>query len=140
MLESMGKALGIDYGSKRIGIALSDEDRKFAFPKEIVANGSDVVNKVTVLVREEGVTDIVVGESIDFAGNDNPIMEQAREFVGLLEQAAGARVIFEPEILTSAQARRQFQTKEKTRKPQTRETVDASAAALILQTYLDKQA
>ena len=137
--KDMGKILGIDYGAKRIGVALSNEEKTIAFPEQVIPNTPRAIPRIADLIDEQGVSEVIMGESVDFSGTPNPIMRSGIAFAQALEEQTGITVVFERETYTSAQAHRQFELKEKTRKPLKRERVDASAAALILQSYLDKQ-
>lgn len=123
--------LGIDFGSKRVGIALSDEEGTLAFPYSVLKNDKALLSEVERIVKEQKVKLIVMGESKDFKGDDNPIAKQIAEFKRVLEKTTRKKVEYEPEFLTSVQAAR-FQGKV--------EKLDASAAAIILQSYLDRQA
>ena len=131
--------LGIDYGSRRVGLALSDEGGMMGFPKEIMINTPRLVEEVAALIVKEGVGAVVVGESKDFSGAENIIAKDARALGDALHERAGIPVFYESETLTSAEARRTQDTVEKTRAPRTRAPVDASAAALILTSFLSKQ-
>lgn len=121
--------LGIDFGEKRVGIALSDEEGKFAFPQAVLVNNSDLLKNISSLCIKNNVETVVMGESRDYHGQINEIMWKIDGFRKQLE-ALGMKVIFEPEFLTSVQASQI--TGENA-------MLDASAAALILQSYLDKQ-
>ncbi len=125
------KYLGIDFGSKRVGIAMSDDDGKMAFPKTVLANDKNLIESIKKICIEEKIGAIVLGESKDFDMKDNMIMEEIRKFKTEIESETFLEVIFEPEFLTSAEAER-LQGKTK--------LLDASAAALILKSYLDKRA
>ncbi len=129
--------LGIDYGSKKVGLALSDEGGNMGFPHSILSNTPKLAEEVLALIKKERVEAVVVGESKDFMGNDNPIAADARLFSASI-QASGIPVFFESETFTSAEARRMHVPAEKTRKPMNTDAVDASAAALILTSYLSK--
>jgi putative Holliday junction resolvase len=131
--------LGIDYGSVRVGTAYVSADRRFAFPYQVFANDAQLLTKIVELIQTEQVATVVIGDSRDFAGKENEIMSRAKAFGDALKKKTGCEVVYENETLTSAQARRAHEQKEKTRKPQGNEVVDAGAAALILQAYLDKQ-
>ena len=124
----MSRIIGIDFGSKRIGVAMSSEDRKFAMPLLVVKNSKEVLGEIVKICKENGVKEVVMGESRDFKGKPNKINEEILGFKIRLE-AKGLVVILEPEFLTSVAAER-FQGKN--------EQSDASAAALILQSYLDR--
>ena len=122
--------LGIDYGKKRVGIAVSDPSGCFALPHSVTENSEDLAEKVKKICMANEVETIVLGESKDFAGLDNTIMEEVRSFAEKLK-STGLSVVLEPEHLSSAAAER-FQGKV--------QKLDASAAAIILQSYLDRKA
>ena len=122
------KILGIDYGTKKIGIAVSDEEEKMAFPSRVIPHAK-AISAIDDLCKAEHIKHIVMGESQDSHMMDNPIMKSARAFARELENL-GYAIAFEPEFMTSMQASRiQGYNKKQ----------DASAAAIILQSYLDKE-
>jgi len=140
------KYLGIDYGSKRIGVAVSDESAVMAFPLGVVAAGEGALQEVLDIIKENGVKIAVIGESLDFKREKNPIMKDIEVFANQLQEHQVA-VVFEPEFMTSAQAGRQgsdvlsqqdARSGRRARKPEVPSHHDASAAALILQSYLDR--
>jgi len=121
--------LGIDYGSKRVGVAISDESAKFALPLKVIPNNIDLVDVIEKLAKERETTHIVIGESRKYDMTANPIQEDIAEFKAQLE-GRGFTTKLELEFMTSQQAEREQGKHAK---------IDASAAALILQSYLDKQ-
>ena len=121
--------LGIDFGEKRVGIAVSDEDGKFAFPKVVLINDKDLFKNIVDLCMKNAVETVVMGESRNYQGQINEIMWKIEGFKKQL-QTIGFKVIFEPEFMTSVQA---------SRVTGENEMLDASAAALILQSYLNKE-
>ncbi|MES2953765.1 MAG: Holliday junction resolvase RuvX [Patescibacteria group bacterium] len=123
--------LGIDYGSKRIGVALSDAEGDFSYPKEVVKNDKYALDHITRLCTKEEVGGIVMGESRDYKGIENPIMKKARAFAAALAEKTTLPVHFELEFLTSAEALR-------IQDPGS--LLDASAAALILKSFLGRNA
>ncbi len=136
------KYLGIDYGTKRIGLALSDESGTLAFPHSVLPNAMGVTAAIEDLIRSEKIEGIVMGESIAADGSENPVQAQAKNFAVALERRFEVPVYFEKEFFTSAHAHG-GKGKESLHARQTKfnapENLDASAAALILQRYLDKQ-
>ena len=122
--------LGIDYGTKRVGVAVSDESGMLAFPYAILENDKVLVEKVKEICDKEKIEQIVVGESVDYKGNPNIVMEAIDRFVVGLREATNMQVFQEREFLSTQQAR--FFQPDKKR-------VDDSAAAIILQSYLDKK-
>lgn len=122
------RTLGIDFGSKRIGIALSDEGGDFALPYGVVENNEHLIREIRELCIINNVGEVVVGDSKDFKGEDNTIMGEITPFVEKLKEVLGVPVELHPEFMTSSQAER-LQGKN--------DMLDASAAALILSSYLD---
>ncbi len=123
------KLLGIDYGEKRVGIALSDEGGTIAFPKNILDNDNELLKKIYKITKNEEVGVIIIGESTDYKGNENPIMERIKSFKERLEDDTLLPVFYEPEFLSSQEARNMNETAK---------VVDAGAAAIILQSYIDR--
>lgn len=142
-----GKFLGIDYGTKRIGVAVSDENSKLAFPKEIVLNDAKTLQRIGEIIKKEGIKEIVVGESVDFNGQLNMLSARIDLFIADLEDKFKIPVRKQKEFLTSVEARRSKNGKQEANKPQSHSKIkqiksgriDAGAAALILQRYLDKK-
>jgi putative Holliday junction resolvase len=130
--------LGVDYGSSKIGLALSDESGTMGFPHSVVSNTPRLIDEVCVLIAKENVGAVVIGESHDFKGADNPIAKDARALGALITERAGVPVFYESEVFTSALARRAPEKEMKSRSPKSRANVDASAAALILTSYLSR--
>lgn len=122
-------------GTKRIGLALSNIEATFAFPlktlevMQVAKNLQGIANQIGVIAHENAVHEIVMGESKNFSGEENPIMQHVHALKPLLEAQSFA-VHLVPEFMTSSEAtRHQGET----------DHVDASAAAIILQTFLDKR-
>jgi len=123
------KLMAIDYGSKRVGIASTDEAGEFALPRMVIPNDENLLKTVLNFVEENKIERVVIGESKNLKGEMNPIMEDIAKFADTLGED-GFEVVFHPEVYTSMEAQ-QIQGK----------TVmnDASAAAIILKSYLDSQ-
>ena len=132
----MKKIMGVDYGAQRIGVALSDDGCHYAFPKVILANDQDVLNEIARLAEREGVGHIVVGEADNPAGGENAIMRRITIFREALALRTNVPVDLVSEAYSSAEARRALEEIINNRK-ETGVAVDAAAAAIILQTYLD---
>lgn len=136
------KLLGIDYGSKRVGIALSDEGATFAFPHTILPNDMMLLDMVHNICGTEEVSAIVLGESHDLSGKPNKIMGSIEEFKRNLEAELDIPVYFQKEFMTTIEARgregKESNNARKTVKEKS-DPADAKAAALILQRYLDKK-
>lgn len=124
------RILGIDFGTKKIGIAVSDGDSNFALPKLVLKNDKNLMQNLEEIVNVEKISEIVIGESINYKGEENPVMENVKKFVKKLKEKFSLPISFEPEFLTSHQAK-SIQGESN--------MIDASAAALILQSFLDKR-
>ena len=124
------RLMGIDFGSKKVGIAFSDEAQGMAFPLEVVPNTEDLLERVVSLAKTKEISGIVMGESRNYSGLPNTIAKEAEKFAKKLQEHLSVPVYFEPEMLT---------TKEAERLQGSTSMTDASAAALILQSYLDRQ-
>lgn len=141
-----GRFLGVDFGTKRIGLAISDENRVLAFPKEIILNDKNVFLKLGDIIKTENISEIVIGESVDFSGKLNALSGRIEVFILELKEKFNLTVHKQKEFLTSVEARRYQnpggpaqKSKAHSRLKQIKSgRVDASAAALILQRYLDK--
>ena len=121
------RLLGIDYGSKRVGIAVSDEAGQFAMPLIVLSSSKNLVKEIADIAKENKAEQIVLGESKNYKGEANAVLPASMNLKKDLE-VEGYTVHFEPEFMTSVNAER-FQGKN--------DMLDASAAALILQSYLD---
>jgi len=121
--------LGIDFGSKRVGVAVSDDSATIAQPLVVLKNSKNLLSEIEAIIKEQKVETIVIGESKDFKGKDNAIMEQINDFVAQMSIVSAIPIHFEPEFLSSHQAQ-QLQGKN--------DMLDASSAAIILQSYLNR--
>lgn len=125
--------LGLDYGKKRIGLALSDEEGKIAFPlSQLSALGFQLTAKrIQEIIAQKGVEKIVVGVPITFGGKESAQTVEARSFGKKLGSAVQLPVEFENEMLTTKMALRGGIAKNR---------IDAASAAILLQSYLDRVA
>jgi putative holliday junction resolvase len=133
-----GAVLGLDLGQARIGVAISDPDGRIAVPLGTVRTGAPSdVKAVAALVRDHGVSMIVVGLPLDMSGTRGPAAEHAETFAGALRQFLGLPVELQDERLSTVEADRRLRA---TGMPgrRRRRAVDMSAAAVILQSWLDR--
>lgn len=134
-----GRRLGIDVGSVRIGVALSDPDGLIATPLRTVprdVEGGADVSAVIALVVEHQAIGIVVGLPRTLAGREGPAAEAARLFVAALEPVVGVPVELSDERLTTVVATRQLRESGRKGRRQ-RAVIDQVAAVGILQGWLD---
>ncbi len=121
--------LGVDYGKKRVGLALSDEEGIMAFPYSVVENSVGLIEDIADICKEENVQILVIGESKGLDGVRNVIMDDIDKFVNGWREQSNLPIFLEPEFLTSHQAQKIQGMHDK---------IDASAAAIILQSYIDR--
>ncbi|MBC7982182.1 Holliday junction resolvase RuvX [Candidatus Parcubacteria bacterium] len=145
------KYLGLDYGTKKIGIAISDERESLAFPRDIIINDEKHIEFVQHLCDQEEITYIVIGKSIDFNGKDNAIEKHITEFIKILNKDKKYTIHRMDERMTTSliasQTRHSFQKKQNSKnfsknakavRDNTKDD-DAKVAALILQNFLDSK-
>ena len=124
------RMLGIDYGTKKIGLALTDENGRFASPYLVIPTNQETLKTVVDICQKEEIAKIVVGKSLNYEGTPNAVQAEAENFAKALVEATGLPIEFELEVLTTKQAERDIGRDELT---------DARAAALILKSYIDRQ-
>ncbi len=140
----MARILGIDYGERRVGIALSDPTASIAQPLPTLRRRRGKrppVAAVLRLVAEHDVAEIVVGLPLTPAGGESDWTREVREFGERLAQRSGLPVHYVDERMTSARAERVVRSLGlKRSQREQKERVDAAAAMLILQAHLDARA
>jgi len=132
------RILAIDHGTKRMGIAISDELKMIAQPLEYILAEpfNDFLTRLKELIREKEVELIIVGMPRNMDGSFGPAALKVREFITVLKDAITTPIQTWDERLTSAQANRML-IQADVRRGQRKEKVDKTAAAIILQSYLD---
>ncbi|MBI5457577.1 Holliday junction resolvase RuvX [Candidatus Kaiserbacteria bacterium] len=123
------KYLGIDYGTKRVGVAVSDAAGTIAFPRATLPNDDKLLSHLEKLVKNEKIGSIVVGDTRSHGGKDNPVTAEAEAFVAALEGAIAVPIERVWEMWSSIEASRYA--------PEGKGHDDAAAAAVILQRFLD---
>lgn len=133
--------LGIDFGAKKIGIALSDVQGTIAFPHDIWENDDTLVGKITQLVEDKPIAAIAVGDTRTSDGRANDVTAMLESFLAALRACAAVPIELVPEYGTTLAVRTMRQegaargTLEQNKV--SHEAPDARAAALILQRFLD---
>ncbi|MDO8611201.1 MAG: Holliday junction resolvase RuvX [Dehalococcoidia bacterium] len=136
-MPTKGRILAIDPGERRIGVAAADLGLRVAIPLTTIEGGPDAVEAVARLVEEEGARALVVGLPLSLSGALGPQAQRAQALAGALAHRLGVPVLTWDERLTSAEARRRLSSGGGGRRQ--KRDVDALAAAIILQAYLDSQ-
>jgi putative Holliday junction resolvase len=137
----VARVLGVDYGERRVGLALSDPTATIASPLPTLKRRKGKrppVAPVARLAEEHEVIEIVVGLPLTLAGDDSDWTREVRAFGAALGERTGLPVAFQDERMTSVRAERAVRSLGMSRKKsEEKERVDAAAAVLILQAYLD---
>ena len=138
----MPRVLGVDYGARRIGLAVSDPTRTIASPLTTltrrIGKRPPWIELLRV-VREQEIEEVVVGLPLNLAGDDNPWTAEVRSFAAKVAERTQLPVLLVDERLTSVQAERVVRGSglRKSQREE-KERVDETAAAIILQMYLDR--
>ncbi len=146
------KYLGVDYGQKKIGIAVSDDDGNIAFPRDIIINdkiNNNHIKYIENICEKDGIKDIVIGKSIDFTGKDNSIESLVSEFINILNKDNKYTVHRIDERFTTSliasenrfhfqktQNSKNFSKNAKSVRENSKDD-DAKVASVILQNFLD---
>jgi putative Holliday junction resolvase len=132
----MASLIGLDYGLRRIGIAVSDEAGRLAFALETHVEGRDpsIIRRLEQLISERSAERIVVGLPLTAAGDAGEMAGRAERFAARLREALAVEVTLWDERFSSAEADRWLALRRKPGK----EDRDALAAQIILQSYLDR--
>ena len=132
------RILALDHGTKRIGVAVTDELRILAHPLEYIDAEpfTGVIERLRVLIREREIGQIIVGMPRNMDGSYGEAALRTKEFLVALKEAIPLPIRTWDERLTSVQAHRQM-SESGTKRGDRKEKVDAMAAAILLQSYID---
>ena len=135
-----GVLLGIDYGTKRVGVAVSDRDQRFSSPlHNHQRNGTQVDERFfRKVVEEYRPVGLVVGLPIHLSGDESEKSREARTFANWLSIVTGLPYTFQDERFSSFQAEQILMAAELTKK-QRKVRMDKLSAQILLQTYLDRK-
>ena len=135
----MSRFLGIDYGTVRIGLALSDPTGTLASPLPFLENQSpqQVTTALSELIQTHQITGLVIGIPRNMDGTYGPSAQKVRDFIGQIQKSISLPITPIDERLTTTQASKQLSGMGLNQK-QLRKKVDSSSASLILQQYLDR--
>jgi putative Holliday junction resolvase len=121
--------MGLDYGTKRVGVAISDGNGTIAFPRTTLFNDGEMMKTLLDVVKEEHIERIIVGDTRSHGGGSNPVTAEAEKFTEELARQTGLSVSRAFEVFSSIEASRYA--------PEGAVKDDAAAAAIILQRFLD---
>lgn len=132
--KKVGKIVAIDYGIRRIGLALSDESKRIALPWKSIEGFDSLVR--TLLERRGEIEKLIVGLPLLLSGKKGEMAEKAEAFAHKLEEALGISVLLWDERLSSKHAEASLKELNVSRKKRSAK-VDCTAACFLLQSYLD---
>lgn len=132
----MARVAAIDFGLKRIGIAVSDNNRKVALPVGIVEGGKKAIQNIKAALPLKEVDLILIGLPLELSGKKGTMAQMVEEFAKAIEEALGIPILLVDERLSSKGAEVYMKEISLNRKSRS-EKIDMIAATLLLQTYLD---
>lgn len=132
-----GRCIGVDHGTVRIGLAVSDPSRTIATPLPHIS-ARDALDEITRIATNMEVQEIVVGLPLNMDGSWSESTHAARDFASTLREAADAKVIMWDERLSTVEATRALRSSGANRRRR-KARVDSTAASLVLQSYLDSK-
>lgn len=138
MAPPPGRVLGLDLGDVRIGVAISDPERRLAVPVGTVQVGRPPgeMRAIADLVAEHGAVMVVLGEPVSMDGTRGTRASHAASFAGVLRAFLDVPVVLHDERLSTVEAERSLRAAGVTGRRR-RSVVDAAAAQIILQAWLD---
>lgn len=142
------KHLGIDYGAKHVGFAISDASGTVAMPEKIVPNNVQLMSYILDLIADLSIEVIVIGHSVNLDGSENTIQSEIDSFVRMLGAKVDIPIQSISELFSSRQAkwgvehtiRFNPRNADRRRLHKKQKRIDDKAAAILLQSYLDSRA
>lgn len=134
-----GPLLGIDYGRRRIGVAISDPEQRIATPLTTIVTGSvrEALAQLTVIIEREQPQGIIIGYPVHADGGASEMSHAVDQFVARLESVCPVPIIRSDEFVSSQEAQAVLHAHGK-RIRGNKEKIDRLAAAILLQRYLDQ--
>ncbi|MEM5517264.1 Holliday junction resolvase RuvX [Henriciella sp. AS95] len=141
-LPPFGVLIGIDPGSKTLGIAACDAGRMIASPVETIKKGRKLgpsLDRLMAIIDERRAVGLIMGLPLNMDGSEGPRVQSARALARNINERRDISIAFQDERLTSSEAERAMISADLSRARRA-ELIDASAAAIILQTAIDRLA
>jgi len=138
-MNAPGRLLGIDVGERRIGVAVSDAGQMVSSPLALVMRGPQELQELADLVRAHDAVELVAGLPTGMSGREGPQAAGVRMFAEAAAEALDLPLSYWDERLTSIQAERSL-IESGRRRQQRKELIDAVAASIMLQGFLDARA
>jgi putative Holliday junction resolvase len=135
----MGRCIGIDLGTKRVGIALSDSINMIASPFKTLTfvDNNELVEKLNIIITDNNVRTIILGLPLNMSGEDTEQTKKVRSFKDTLSKL-DLPIMYEDERLSSVSAKKSL-VMQNVKTGYNKAEIDRTAAAIILQQFLDKK-
>ena len=135
----MGRFLAIDFGEKRIGLALSDPMKIIAKPFKTIfySNQNDLINKIALIIKDKKIEKIILGLPKGLKGNNTSQTNIVIEFYKYIKDKIDTPIVMEDERLSSVSAKKSLILQD-IKTGHNKALIDETAAAIFLQLYLDK--
>ena len=136
----MGRFLAIDFGERRVGLALSDPTKIIAKPFKSISYTSqdDLINKISLIIEEQNVEKIILGLPKGLKGQKTDQTNQVLEFYSLIKNKIDTPIFMEDERLSSVSAKKSL-ILQNIKTGHNKALIDETAAAIFLQLYLDRK-
>ncbi len=131
------RILGIDYGTKKIGLAISDETNTIALPLSVIDANENSINEIKRILEENNVEKIVVGLPITLSGTKGKRALETEEFIDRLKKAVNVEIVEWDERLSTRFSERVLNSANVRGRKNKKKVIDKIAATFILQGYLD---
>ncbi len=131
------KVLGIDYGTKKIGLAISDDTNIIAMPLNVIDCNENVFEKIKDIIKNNKVEKIVVGLPITLSGNKGKRVQETEEFIKKLKETVNISIVEWDERLSTRFSERILNSANVKGRKKKKKVIDKIAATFILQGYLD---
>ena len=131
--------LGLDLGSKTLGVSVSDNSNIIASPFEVIRynNYEELLKRLEEIIKLKNITKIILGNPLNMNGSPSKRTEISLEFKNILENKFNIEVIMQDERLSTVEAEN-ILISNNTRRNNTKKVIDKMASTIILQTYLDR--
>ena len=139
------KYLSIDYGLKRVGIAVSDNEKRFSCSRDYLFNDASLISNIFRLLKSENVSKIILGYPLNFKSEKTEMTLEVEKFRELLEKnlktnSLDTEIVYYDERLTSGIAQHNLYASGVSRKKRHEKgLIDSMSAQIILQDYIDKE-
>ncbi|MCZ7601488.1 MAG: Holliday junction resolvase RuvX [Melioribacteraceae bacterium] len=138
MITKEERILAIDFGTKRIGLALTDPLKMFAIPFQTIPNDTKTLQFILNLIKEKNVVTVILGNPVSEDGNDTKLTSLIIKFKNELELKSGLQIeMFDERYSSTIASQRILETVSSKKKRRDKSLIDKNAAAVILEDYLN---